>query len=193
LRQKSSVPPARITYLLHEMGRGNREAESTLITFLYPHLRRLAARFLRGERRDHTLQPTTLVHEAYLRLKGAAELDWRDRAHFFAVAAGMMRHILADHARKRVAGKRGGSRQRVELDQVLLVTGQNPDAILEIDSLLSKLEEIDPRLCRVVELLYFGGMTEQETAEVLGISAATVKREWKLAKAWLYEQLTKRV
>jgi RNA polymerase sigma-70 factor, ECF subfamily len=175
------------------MRHGNRDAESKLISLLYPHLRRLAARFMRGERRDHTLQPTTLVHEAYLRLTGAAELDWRDRAHFFAVAAGMMRRILADHARKRGASKRGGSRQRVELDEVLVVTGQDPDKILEIDTLLSRLEAMDPRLCRIVEMLYFGGLTEQETAEVLGISAVTVKREWKLAKAWLYEQLTKTV
>ena len=173
------------------MRHGNRDAESRLITLLYPQLRKLAARFLRGERRDHTLQPTTLVHEAYLRLKGAAELDWRDRAHFFAVAASMMRRILADHARKRGASKRGGSRQRVEFDDVLVVTGHDPETILEIDRLLCRLEKIDPRLCRVVELLYFGGLTEQETAEVLGVSAVTVKREWRLAKAWLYEQLTK--
>lgn len=191
--QKPIVAPVRITYLLQEMRHGNRDAESKLISLLYPHLRRLAARFLRGERRDHSLQPTALVHEAYLRLRGAVELDWRDRAHFFAVAASMMRRILADHARKRRASKRGGSRQRVELDEVLVVTGQEPDTILEIDSLLSRLEVIDPRLCRIVELLYFGGLTEQETAEVLEISAVTVKREWKLAKAWLYEQLNKGV
>jgi len=175
------------------MRQGNREAESKLITLLYPHLRRLATHFLRNERRDHTLQPTALIDEAYLRLRGAAERDWQDRAHFLAVAAGMMRRILTDHARKRRAGKRGGLRHKVDLGDALLVTCQDADTILEIDILMSRLKEIDPRLCRVVELRYFGGLTEQETAEVLRISAVTVKREWKLAKAWMYEELTKGV
>ncbi len=188
---KPSGVPQQITFLLHEMRQGNREAEAKLIALVYPDLRRLAGRFMRAERRGHTLQPTALVHEAYLRLAGAAHRDWQDRVHFFAVAAGMMRRILADHARKRGANKRGGSRLKVDLEEFVLVVGRDADTIIQIDSLLSRLEQIDARLCRVVELRYFGGLTEQETAEALGISAVTVRREWKLAKAWLYGELTR--
>jgi RNA polymerase sigma-70 factor (ECF subfamily) len=189
---KPSVAPGQITHLLYEMRQGDREAGSKLMSLLYPDLRRLAAHFMRGERRNHTLQPTALVHEAYLKLARGADPDLQGRAHFFALAAGMMRRILADHARRRGAGKRGGSREKVDLERVLLATGQDLDTVLEIDVLLSRLEQIDARLCKVAELRYLGGLTEQEVSEVMGISIDTVKREWRLAKAWLSEELSKR-
>ena len=190
--RKDSAVSGQVTKLLHELRRGNREAEAKVMSLVYRDLRKVAARLMSRERRDHTLQATAIVHEAYLRLVSNPEQDWRDRAHFFAVAAGVMRHILVDYARKREAGKRGGARERVDFDQVLLATGENADTVLEVDRVLSRLEQVDPRLCRVVELRFFGGLTEEETAEVLGVSAVTVKRDWSLAKAWLYEALSKR-
>ncbi len=192
MEPKPSVAPGQITHLLCEMRQGDPKARSKLVALLYPDLRRLAAHFMRGERRNHTLQPTALVHEAYLRLAGTAEPDLQGRAHFFALAAGMMRRILADHARKRGADKRGGSREKIDLDRVLLATDQDLDTILEVDVLLTRLEQIDARLCKVAELRYLGGLTEQEVSEVMGISVITVKREWRLAKAWLAEELSKR-
>lgn len=192
MESKSSAESEQIGSLLRELRLGNRDAESKLIALLYPSLRRLAGRFMRGERRGHTLQATALVNEAYIRLAGAAERDWQDRAHFFAAAGSIMRRILVDYGRRKVASKRGGARRRVDLDELLLAARQDLDTMLLIDGLLSELEQVDPRLCRVVESLYFAGMTDEETAEVLGISPVTVKRDWKLAKAWLYEEITRR-
>jgi len=192
VESKSSAESEQIGSLLRELRLGNRDAESKLIALLYPSLRRLAGRFMRGERRGHTLQATALVNEAYIRLAGAAERDWQDRAHFFAAAGSIMRRILVDYGRRKVASKRGGARRRVDLDELLLAARQDLDTMLLIDGLLSELEQVDPRLCRVVESLYFAGMTDEETAEVLGISPVTVKRDWKLAKAWLYEEITRR-
>ena len=189
MERKAPARSEQITHLLHSLRLGSRQAESRLIALVYPNLRRLAGHFMRGERPGHTLQPTALVNEVYLRLVGDENPDWRDRSHFFAVASRTMRRILADYARKRYAGKRGGSRQRICLDELVMATDQDLNIILDVDSLLSQLERVDPRLCRVVELRYFGGMTEEESAEVLGISAVTVKRDWRLARAWLYEQL----
>lgn len=188
---KPAITREQITVLLQAMRQGDQSAASKLIPLVYPDLRRLAARFMREERRGHTLQPTALVHEVYIKLIGAMKLDWQDRAHFFAVAARMMRRILADYGRKRGADKRGGSRRKVDLEGLLLAKEQDLDTILTIDSLLSRMEKIDARLCRVVELRYFGGLSEQETAAALGVAAITVEREWKLAKAWLYGELTR--
>jgi len=191
LGPKPAITREQITVLLQAMRQGDQSAASKLIPLVYPDLRRLAARFMREERRGHTLQPTALVHEVYIKLIGAMKLDWQDRAHFFAVAARMMRRILADYGRKRGADKRGGSRRKVDLEGLLLAKEQDLDTILTIDSLLSRMEKIDARLCRVVELRYFGGLSEQETAAALGVAAITVEREWKLAKAWLYGELTR--
>jgi len=191
LGPKPAITREQITVLLQAMRQGDQSAASKLIPLVYPDLRRLAARLMREERRGHTLQPTALVHEVYIKLIGAIKLDWQDRAHFFAVAARMMRRILADYGRKRGADKRGGSRRKVDLEGLLLAKEQDLDTILTIDSLLSRMEKIDARLCRVVELRYFGGLSEQETAAALGVAAITVEREWKLAKAWLYGELTR--
>jgi RNA polymerase sigma factor (TIGR02999 family) len=189
MERKSSAGQAQITQLLHQVRQGDHQAESRLIALVYPSLWRLAHHFMRAERQGHTLQATALVNECYLRLAGNANGDWRDRAHFFAVAARMMRRILADHARKRCADRRGGRRQQTDFTDSMLAAGQDLDSILEIDDLLSRLEQVDRRLCRVVELRYFVGLTEEETAEVLAISAVSVRRDWRLAKAWLFQQL----
>src|SRR4051812_17925655 len=172
------------------MRQGDGAAESRVLTLVYRELRRTAARFLARERPDHTLQPTALVHEAYLRLAGSGEVEWQNRAHFFAVAAQIMRRILVDHARSRVAGKRGGPKVQMELPEALLVSSQRSESVLDLDLALSKLAEFDPRQSKVVEMRFFGGLTEEEIGEVLGVSARTVKREWRLARAWLLGEMT---
>ena len=155
-----------------------------------PQLQQLAARFLHRERPDHTLEPNALVNELYLRLLGAAPVSYQDRAHFFAIAAKTMRRILIDHARARAAGKRGGVQQRVSLSGVdgWSPVVQNEDVLL-LDQALTKLEKADPRAARVVELRFFGGFSEEEAAEVLGVAPITVKRDWKVARAWLIARL----
>jgi RNA polymerase sigma-70 factor, ECF subfamily len=178
-----------ITQLLSELRAGNRDAESELVEAVYPELRRLAARLLRSERPGHTLQTTGLVNEAYLRLLGHANLDWKDRAHFFAAAAQSMRRILVDYGRKRRADKREGGRQQVELTEALAISDDRLDLVVAIDQLLTRLSEWDALQCRVVELRFFGGLTEDEVAEVLGIGSRTVSREWSLARAWLHGEL----
>ncbi len=181
--------PGDITALLAEMRSGRKEALAQLLPLVYNELRRLAGRYMRDERRGHTLQPTALVHEAYLRLAGQDRAKWRNRAQFMGIAGRVMRRILVDHARKRHAAKRGGS--LVTLDEGL---GQGSVAaqaeeILAVDEALERLDRFDPQQARVVELRYFGGLLEQETAEALGISQSTVEREWAMAKAWLRAQL----
>jgi RNA polymerase sigma factor (TIGR02999 family) len=161
-----------------------------LIEAVYPELRRLAGRLLRSERPGHTLQTTGLVNEAYLRLLGHSNLDWKDRAHFFAAAAQSMRRILVDYARKRRAGKRAGG-QQVELTDALAISDDRLELVVAIDQLLTRLSEWDALQCRVVELRFFGGLTEDEVAEVLGIGIRTVSREWNLARAWLYGELNR--
>lgn len=155
---------------------------------VYDELRRLAARYLRSERPGHTLQPTALVNEAYVCLAAQKGVQWQNRAHFMAIAANTMRHLLVDHARERGALKRGGDRQRVTLHSSIRVDDRDVD-ILALDEALTKLEGFDPDGCRVVELRYFGGLTVEETAEAMRISPATVKRRWALVKAWLYREL----
>jgi|RhiMetdeSRZDD1v2_1073273.scaffolds.fasta_scaffold1462178_1 RNA polymerase sigma-70 factor, ECF subfamily len=179
-----------ITAWLTNWREGDLNASERLFGAVYPQLRRIAARFLHNERGDHTLEPNALVNELYLRLLGAAPIDFKDRAHFFAIAAQTMRRILIDYARARVADKRGGEQQRLSLSAV---EGWNPvnrnEDILELDQVLSKLEKADPRAARVVELRFFGGLQEDEIAEVLNISIITVKRDWKVARAWLIARL----
>jgi RNA polymerase sigma factor (TIGR02999 family) len=157
---------------------------------VYDEMRRLAASYLRQQRSDHTLQPTALVHEAYLKLIDVSQVDWQDRAHFFAVAAQTMRHILVDHARAVAADKRGGGAQKIALDEAVSFSNQPQDIdLLALDEALQRLAEQDEQQSRIVELRFFGGLTVEETAEVLRISPATVKREWSTARAWLFRQM----
>ena len=180
---------AEVTELLQQWGRGREDALERLLPEIYAELRRLAASYLRSERRDHTLQPTALVHEAYLKLIDQRAVQWQNRAHFFGIAAQAMRRILVDHARARSAEKRGSGHRLVPLDEAGDV-GTMPDLdLLALDEALTRLSAIDPQQGRVVELRFFGGLTMDETAEALRISQATVGREWTLAKAWLYAEL----
>jgi RNA polymerase sigma factor (TIGR02999 family) len=160
-----------------------------LFPLVYGELRALARVHLRHERPDHTLQPTALVHEAYLRLLGGQDPPWNDRAHFFHAAAEAMRRILIEHARKRGRIKRGGDRVRVRISGVHLGTEQDPDEILALDEAIRRLEEQDPRIADLVRLRFFAGLSVEETAKVLEVSARTVKREWSFARAWLYNAL----
>jgi RNA polymerase sigma-70 factor (ECF subfamily) len=178
-----------ITRLLGELQGGNKAAESRLLEAVYPALRRIAKNFLSRERAGHTLQPTALVNEAYLQLLGQMGRNWQGRSHFYAVAAQIMRRILVDYARQRKAGKRHGG-HRVELTDCLVIADDRIEDILLIDQALNRLAVFDPRRSKVVELRFFGGMTEEEVAEVLQVTARTVKRDWSVAKAWLYGELT---
>jgi RNA polymerase sigma factor (TIGR02999 family) len=177
--------PGDVTLLLAEMQRGNREALPKLIPLVYQELKRLAAHFLRDEREGHTLQPTALVNEAYLRLVGQKAV-FQNRAQFMGVAAQLMRRILVDYARQRVAAKRGGGEIPREIEMCEIGGGvEQSEEMLAVDEALARLAELDPKQAQVVEMRYFGGMTVEETAEALAIGARTVKREWALAKAWL--------
>ncbi|HEY6290388.1 MAG TPA: sigma-70 family RNA polymerase sigma factor [Terriglobia bacterium] len=180
-----------ITRLLIELKGGNPQAQSELIPLVYEELRRVARSYMRGERAGHTLQPTALVNEAYLRLVEGPAINWQNRAHFFAVAAQLMRRVLVDHARARRAVKRGGNECRVSMDAALAFTGGKDADVLALDEALDRLAERDPRQARIVEIRFFGGLSEQETAEVLGISTRTVKRDWSVARAWLYKEIKK--
>jgi RNA polymerase sigma factor (TIGR02999 family) len=160
-----------------------------MVPLVYSELRRLAAHYPRGERRNHTLQPTALVNEAYLCLVAQKKLQWKNRAHFLAIAARTLRHILVDHARARGAWKRGGDRQRIALDESVAATVGREVDFVALDQALSKLAAFDPMKSRLVELRFFGGLTVEEAAEVLDVSPATVKRTWTLAQAWLYREL----
>lgn len=178
-----------VTALLAAWGRGDEDARDRLLPIVYAELRRRAAAYLRRERPGHTLQPTALVHEVYLRLVGQQGIPWQNRAQFFGVAAGMMRRILVDHARGRRAGKRGGGAFHASWeDDVVTPQGDQVD-IAAVDDALNDLARLDPRQSQIVELRYFGGLSIEETADVLKISPATVKREWTVARAWLYGQV----
>ena len=177
-----------ITELLKQLTAGNREAESKLVPLVYEQLRRLAASYMRRERPDHTLQPTALVHEAYLKLMDQRRVSWQNRSHFYRLAARLMRRVLVDHARQVNASKRAKG-QKVALDESLAYSKEKPSELLAIDEALSRLAETEPRLGQVVELRFFGGCSEEEIAGILGVSARTVKRDWKLARAWLYAEL----
>lgn len=181
--------PTAVTTLLRAWGRGDVQARDALLPMVYRELRRRAAQYLRRERQDHTLQPTALVHEAYLRLIGQDRVAWQSRAHFFGVAAQMMRRILVDHARARHAAKRPGA-LKVSLDEQALSTQPRECELLLLDQAVSELTALDPRQGRIVELRYFAGLSEHEVAVVLSLSRSTVAREWRSAKAWLYRRLT---
>ena len=183
--------PGEVTLLLAEMKRGDSQALQRLIPLVYNEMRHLAAHFLRNEREGHTLQPTALVHEAYLRLAGQNRAQWQNRPQFMAVAAQVMRRILVDYARQRVAAKRGGNEAPVEIEVAEISSGAEQSAeVLEVDEALTRLGEFDPQQARVVELRYFGGLTVEETAEALEIAPRTVKREWATAKAWLKAEIS---
>jgi RNA polymerase sigma-70 factor (ECF subfamily) len=181
-----------VTLLLNKLAAGDREAAAALVPLVYEELRRLAARRLRHERPNHTLQTTALVHEAYVKLAGQRDASWQNRTQFFGVASQVMRRILVDYARGKQRIRRGGKQQKVSLDSVLLVSGDRTDEVLAVHESLSRLEMLDARQARIVELRYFGGLTVEETAEVVGVSAKTVMRELNVAKAWLYGNLRDR-
>ena len=184
-------PPGEVTALLGEMKRGRKDALDRLIPIVYKELRRLAGYYMRDERIGHTLQPTALVHEAFLRLVDQNRADWQNRAQFMGVAAQLMRRLLVDHARGRAAAKRGAGAP-VTLDDARLNQGANigqTEEILAVDEVLARLNDLDPQQAQVVEMRYFGGLSVEETAEAMGISARTVKRDWAMAKAWLKTQL----
>lgn len=180
--------PGEITRLLKAMRNGEPNAQARLIPLVYDELRRLAGSYLRKERRDHTLQATALVHEAYLRLV-AQHAPWQSRAHFFGVAAQLMRRILVDHARSRQAAKRGGEVAKVPLDEALLLSHGDSEALVELDLALSRLTDVDARAANVFTLRFFGGLSVTEAAEVLNVGPRTVNRDWRMAQAWLRREL----
>lgn len=180
-----------ITQLLKRWGNGEEQARDELMALVYDELHRLAANYLRRERREHTLQPTALVNELFLKFSEQHSMSWQNRAQFFGVAAQLMRRILVDSARAHQASKRGGDRFCVSLKNIAAFGAQPDTDLLALHEVLNRLEQIDPDQARLVELRFFGGLTIQETAEVMGTSHATVEREWKLAKAYLHVELTR--
>lgn len=185
-----SEPDANVTRLLRAAATGDRGDIDALLAAIYDDLRRLAARQMQGERDDHTLQPTAVVHEAYLKLVDQHSTDWRDRLHFFAVASRIIRRILVDHARAKRTAKRGSGRNRVPIDSVHIGAGVSDIDIIALDEAMEALDRIDPRQAKIVELRFFGGLTVPEVAEYLSIGQRSVDRDWRCAKAWLYCRLT---
>jgi RNA polymerase sigma-70 factor (ECF subfamily) len=182
----SSYP---VTELLARWSNGDVSARDALVPLVYDELRRIARRCLAGQR-GHTLQPTALVHEAYLRLARKDSVDWHDRVHFFALAAQMMRQILVDHARKQAAAKRGGNALTLVIDEALVASKESNLDVLALDAAMTKLASLDPRQCQIVELRFFGGLSIEETAQVVNISPATTKREWATARLWLHQAMS---
>ena len=183
--------PGEVTVLLEAWRRGDSGALDKLIPIVYEDLRRLAGRYMRSEEPDHTLQATALVHEAYLRLTREQDRTWENRAHFFAVAAQIMRNLLVDHARAATRFKRGGGSAEISLEDAPQLTTAEPEVMLALDEALERLAELDPRASRIVELRYFVGLSNKEAASVLGASEKTVTRDWNTAKAWLRAELRK--
>ena len=180
-----------VTRLLQEWSNGRPEAFDRLLPLVYDELRRLAHSYLTRERSDHTLQTTALVHEAYLKLVDQRSVNWQNHGQFFAISAQAMRRILIDSARRRTSAKRGSGETKISLDEAATVSGEATNAsLLALDTALQELEELDPEQSKIVELRYFGGLTIEETAKVLKTSPATIKREWRMARAWLYQAMT---
>jgi RNA polymerase sigma-70 factor (ECF subfamily) len=188
---KVSPPSGEITRLLGGLRQGDPRAWDRLMPIVYDELRRQASAYLRKERPGHVLQTTALVHESYLRLVGESDRSWQNRAHFFAIAANLMRQILVDHARRRNAARRGGDPVMAPLEAAQFGNVSDPVPLDQLDEALNRLEAIRPRHGRIVELRFFGGLTTEEVAEALGVSARTVEREWAFAKAWLFGQLSR--
>ncbi|HYE16264.1 MAG TPA: sigma-70 family RNA polymerase sigma factor [Pyrinomonadaceae bacterium] len=185
--------PPEVTQLLKSWSDGDRSALEQLLPLVYRELHTLASRYLRRERSDHTLQATALVNEAYLKLIDQKEVRWQNRAHFFGVAAQAMRRILVDHARGHMAAKRGsgGVKLSIEDNEAAIVSSEKAEEMVALDEALTRLAEVDPQKSRIVELRFFGGLSIEETAEVLGIGTATVIRQWRMARAWLFDQVQK--
>jgi RNA polymerase sigma factor (TIGR02999 family) len=179
-----------ITRLIAQVRRGNDRASDELFQRVYRELRQLAGRYMRHERSDHTLQPTALVHEAYLRLVDQQDLSFENRAHFFGVAARVMRRVLIDHARAHRAEKRGGDDVKVPLEDAPAMALSDPEHLLEIDQALERLAELDARQARIVELRFYGGLSVEETAGILGVAPRTIDRDWRIARGWLRRQLS---
>jgi RNA polymerase sigma-70 factor (ECF subfamily) len=184
------APEQNVTKLLSRLGKGDPGAESELVDMVFPYLRRLAAHYMRAERPDHTLEPTALVNEAYLRLVRAEDVKWESRAHFFGLAARLMRQVLVDHARGHNADKRFGI--KASLDEVFVYSQEKSSVVLALDEALTHLAEQDPRMSQVVELRFFGGLTFEEIATVLQVSEKTAKRDWQLARVWLHREIRKK-
>jgi RNA polymerase sigma factor (TIGR02999 family) len=185
------VLPDEVTQLLINWGKGDKAALEKLAPLVHSELRRLARRYLGREHPGHTLQTSALINEAYIRLIDQDSVQWQNRAHFFAVAAQVMRHILVDHARAHLYAKRGGGAQKVELNEADAITGQRAAELVALDEALSTLATLDPRKSQLIELRFFGGLTIEETAEAMSISPKTVTREWRSAKAWLHHEMSK--
>jgi RNA polymerase sigma factor (TIGR02999 family) len=185
-----AAPQNQVTQLLADWRGGDSAALDKLIPLVQPELHRLASHYMRRERQGHTLQTTALINEAYLRLVDKTHPQWADSTHFFAVAGQLMRRVMVDHARQRQAAKRGAGRVQVTLDETALVSDARADELLALDEALDRLAKLDPRMCQIVEMRYFGGLTIAETADVLKVHPNTVKAEWNAAKAWLYAALT---
>lgn len=183
------LDPDNVSRLLREWSDGNEQALEEMLPLIYDELRRLAHNFLYRERPGHTLQTTALVHEAYIKLIDQRDARWQNRAHFFAIAAQAMRRILIDSARKHVAEKRGGGGQKLSLAEIATISPEPNTNLLALDEALNRLAEIDSQQSRIIELRYFGGLTIEETAEVMRLSPATIKREWTMARAWLHQAL----
>jgi RNA polymerase sigma-70 factor, ECF subfamily len=187
-----SQEPREITQMLLELTDGNEEVVNQILPHIYDELRRLASSYLRRERSNHTLQPTALVHEAYMKLIDQSRVKWQNRAHFFGIAAQVMRRILMDHARKHTAEKRGGDAELLPIEEEILIVSHDKSAeLVALDDALNQLAEMDERKAKIVELRYFGGLSIEETAEVLGVSVPTINREWRMAKAWLYSEIAR--
>lgn len=180
-----------VSELLANWNKGDPEAREALMPLVYDELRKLAASQLRRERNDHTLQPTALVHEVYLRLAEQKNVHWQDKSHFFGVTAQLMRRILVDHARGHLADKRGSGLPKVALNEAIAMSREQPAELLALDESLTRLADTDPQQSKIVELRIFAGLTIEQTAEVLRISPATVKRDWNLAKAWLMREISR--
>ena len=181
--------PQNITLMLNDLSNGNTIVIEQILPLVYDELRKISSKYLSDEYRKHTFQTTELVHEAYIKLIGNQSISWQSRAHFFGIAARTMRQILVDYARKRKSLKRGNGITNFSLDDTQLVAGESDEQILALDDALKKLENVEERSSKIVELRYFSGLTIDETAKLLNISAATVKREWQFAKAWLYREI----
>lgn len=178
--------------MLKKWSEGNQEVLDKLMPLVYEELRRQASRYLRRERANHTLQTTALIHEAYLKLIDQNQVEWQNRTHFFAIAAQAMRRILVDYARERNREKRGGAAENLPLEEAAFVVSEEKSVdLVALDEALTRLAEFDERQARVVELRYFSGLSIDETADILGVSNVTVRRDWNMAKAWLHQQITK--
>jgi RNA polymerase sigma-70 factor, ECF subfamily len=186
-----TIPSTEVTQWLVAWGNGDETALSKLIPVVYQELHQMAARYMRREKPGHTLQTSGLVHEAYLKLVNQKNVQWQNRAHFFGVAAQLMRRILVDHARKHARLKRGGAAQKLSLDETAIVSGDRATQFIALDDALTCLAEIDPNKSRIVELKFFGGLDFEEVAEVQNVSSRTIRREWRKARAWLLQEMQK--